>query len=483
MDPVTSAKLILAFKSLLLLGFFALVFWYGYRRFFWQYLDARKLFWVFSAIFFPLIIAKFLIGVFYKGYIPELLFFYAIPSPKLSGIGWFLLAIGTVALFLYFRKKIEQLPTPKFLCSLFLVFFIFSVSVTGTREGMKSVADPFTRTYWEYTGFLPQIESASDFLRSYVDTISDPALSVARHATTHPPGYTLVLYFLHKLFGAGFLGLALFIIAFGALSLIPIFHFWRQFLPELSARRALMLFGFMPGFVMMTATSMEGFLIFVTWCSLALCLFGWQRNIFLSVLGGATAAYGLFSNYLFLLLAPLFAFLAWQTFRGVPQEGRGEVGPRMGVSLATFVLFFAFVQWWSGYSITENFFAAQANSYAVAGSTYESFRTFITFFFINSTDFLIYLGLPFVILFFRTLPDSLSTAHAFFKFGLALIVFFLFLPIFQGNIGRLWLFIIPLFLGFGNMILKEEQQGLFGPLLSLTAFQIIIIQGVFYTFF
>lgn len=483
MDAITSTKLIIAFKSALLLGFFALVFWYGYRRFFWKSADARKLFFAFNAIFLPLIITKFLIGVLYKGYIPELLFFYALPSPKLIGIGWFGLATGAAAVFLHFRKKIEALSTPKFLCSLFLVFFIFSVSVAGIREGPTSVADPFTRTYWEYTGFLPQIESASDFLRNYVDTISDPALSVARHATTHPPGYTLTLYALSKAFSASHLALALLVIALGGLSLAPLFFFFRNALPEHEARRALQVFAFAPGFVMMSATSMESVLLLFTSLALALCFAGWKRNLALALLGAVAAALALFSNFLFLLLVPFFAFLLWQAV-----SEKTETRARILVFLralssaaAVALIFFALLKGF-GYSIAENFFVSRAlNSEAVGA--YYTFSSFFIFLFINILDFLFYFGLPLVILFFKGLPETFRGSSPVFKAGVTLAVLLLTLPLFQGNIGRLWLFILPIFMLFQNKLFKEEHQSLFPPFAALTAFQIMVTQIVFYTFF
>lgn len=483
MDPITSAKLIIAFKSALLLGFFVLVFWYGYRRFFWKSADARKLFALFSAIFFPLVIAKFLIGVFYKGYIPELMFFYAIPSPKLLGIGWFLLAAGVVTVFLHFRKKIETLSTPKFLAGLFLVFLVFSVSVSGMREGLKSVADPFTRTYWEYTGFLPQIESASDFLRKYVDTISDPALSVARHATTHPPGYTMALYALQKAFSVGHLGLALLVIALGGLSLAPLLLFFRQVLPELPARRALQVFSFAPGFVMMSATSMESVFLLLTSLALALCFAGWKRNLSLALLGGTAAALALFSNFLFLLLVPFFAFLLWQAV-----SERTETRERVFVllralsSAAVVALFFFALEKGFGYSITDNFLVSRVfNSDAVGA--YYALSFFFVFLFINITDFLFHAGLPLAIIFFKGLPATFTESSPVFKAGVALAALLLTLPLFQGNIGRLWLFILPIFMVCATRLFRDEEPSLLGPFVALTAFQIALTQIVFYTFF
>lgn len=483
MDPVTNAKLIIAFESSLILGFFMLVFWYGYRRFFWKSAEARTLFWIFNAIFLPLIIAKFFVGFFYKGYIPELMFFYAIPSPKAVGIGWLLIAVGVVAAFLYFRRKIETFPTRLFLLLIIVVFFVFAVSVAGIREGMKSVADPFTRTYWEYTGFLPQIENASTFLRDYVAIISDPSLSVAKHATTHPPGYTLTLYFLARLFSVGHLGLALFVIALGGFSLVPLFFFFRGVLSESESRRALEVFAFAPGFVMASATSMESVLLLLTSLALAFCFAGWKKNLSLALLGGVAAALALFSNFLFLLLVPFFAFLLWQAVsEKTKTRERVSVLLRALSSAAVVALFFLWLQKGLGYSLVENFFVSRVLNTEAVGAYY-ALSPFFIFLFINIADFLFYAGLPLVILFFRGLPETFALSTPVFKAGVALAVLLLTLNLFQGNIGRLWLFILPIFMLFANKLFSEEHQPLFKPFIALTAFQIVVTQIAFYTFF
>ena len=142
-----AAKLAIAIKSTVFLSFFVLVFIYLYHRYFWDNPEARDLFKIFILSFGFIVLAKFLIGLFYKGYIPELLFFYAIPSPKAMSLVWPLIALLIFLGFLYYRKKIETLSPNKFLLSLFLVFFIFSIGIAGIREGTKSIADPFTRTF------------------------------------------------------------------------------------------------------------------------------------------------------------------------------------------------------------------------------------------------------------------------------------------------------------------------------------------------
>src|SRR3989344_4458222 len=154
-----AAKLAIAIKSTAFLSLFVFIFFYLYWRYFWNDAEARNLFKIFMPVFGIIVFAKFLIGIFYKGYIPELLFFYAIPSPKLTSLFWPLITMAAFFAFLYFRKKIEAFSPHKFLASLVLIFFIFSVGVAGIREGAKSIADPFTRTFWEYSGNMSAVRT------------------------------------------------------------------------------------------------------------------------------------------------------------------------------------------------------------------------------------------------------------------------------------------------------------------------------------
>lgn len=471
-----AAKLAIAVKSTAVLFLFVLVFLYLYHRYFWKNPESRNLFKIFMPVFTAIVLAKFIIGVFYKGYIPELLFFYAIPSPKATSLIWALFALTAFLGFLYFRKKIESFPPNKFLLCLFLVFFVFALGVAGIREGVKSIADPFTRTFWEYSGNMGLIHTVKDFLHNYISLI--PRL--AQHSETHPPGYTLILYFVYKYFNAGFLGEALWVVFLTGLTLWPLYFLWKYFLEEMEVRRALEIFIFVPSMVMMTATSMDGVFMFLVWSSIALLYIGWQKNIWLAGLGGLAAAAALFTNFLFLLLGPFFIFLAW---RAIISQDRTKALLRIFISLMLFLLFFLAVWQWSGYSVIDNFFAARLANQAAVKSNFESIHMYFLYVFMNITSFLIYLGLPLLFIFFRGFPATFKESNALFKSGLWILLLFLAVGIFQGNVERLWLFILPFFLVFKNKLFEEEYQHLFNPYLALTLFQVVITQVLFYTFF
>lgn len=480
-NPAVSAKLDVAIRSgLVLAGFIFLFFLVFYRRY-WREVEARWLFLRVVPVVFGILIIKFVIGFLYKGYVPELILFYAIPSPKAQGILWLALATVILVIFIHFRERFEQLPLQKFLLVLCVVSIGFSVSVGAVRGGLTSVAEPYTKIYWEYTGALPEIHSVKSFLHDYVITRIAPRF--AAHSSTHPPGYVLILYGLQWLFSVEFLGLALFTVVAAGLAVWPIFYLWRQFLGDSEARRALQIFIFVPSFVMTSATSTEAFFLLIVWSAITLCFIGWQRSAVLAFLGGIATGVALLCNFLFLLLAPLFFFLAWYRVNGTSAIGRSKVLFRILVSLCTFALFFVLLQRWSGYSIIDNFFIARVSNQHAVQSNFSSPAVYLLYIAINITTFLIFLGLPLVAIFFRDWSKTFRKATILFKSGIGVMLLFLVVGAFQGDVERLWLFIVPLFIPFANRLFANENRQLFGPFLSLVFFQIIVTQILFYTFY
>jgi len=166
----------------------------------------------------------------------------------------------------------------------------------------------------------------------------------------------------------------------------------------------------------------------------------------------------------------------------MPQE-RSKIIIRMFFSLLSFFLFFAIIWQWSQYSISDNFFAARsANSFEVENN-FKSVATYLMYLLMNVSNFLIYLGLPLIIIFFTGLPKTFKEGNFLFKSGIGVLALFLAIGIFQGNVERLWLFILPFFIIFANKLWQEENQTLFNAVLLLLFFQIIMTQAIFYTFY
>lgn len=470
-------KLKTIFQGLLFAGFFVLFFTFIYYKYSKNHPELRRLFLWTAGILSFIVAAKYVIFHFWKGYIPDRFLFYAVPSPKAEGIIWFFGTIAIFAIFLLFRKKIEALPSIKFLLVLWLVFVTFSLSVAAIREGTFSIYEPFTRTYWEYTGNLPLVKNIPDFLHNY--SILQPQL--AKHTGTHPPGYTITLYIFQQLFSSKLAFLAVLAVMFGGLVIFPLYYFLKNFADEETVRRGLQIFIFLPSFVIMGATSMEITFLFFVWLAIFVLYVGWGHNLSISFLGGLLAALALFQNFLFLLLTPLFLVLLIYKYFSMVPENRYLLIWRVLASIFGFLTFYLSLYLLVNYSIIDNFFMAQKVNSEAVESNFRTIFVYLKYFAINILAFGVYFGIANILLFGRNLKGFFSRDRIIDLLGFATLAFFLIIGMFQGEVERLWIFLIPLFILPLSRLFKENNSK-FSAVISLLFFQIIIIQTLFYTY-
>lgn len=474
-QPEWEMKTRLVLQGIIFLGLFALVFFYFYHKYFWNNPKLRKLLFWSVGILLLVVAGKYLIFHFAKGYISDRLFFYAVASPKFSGILWFLLAGLSVGAFLRFRKKIESWSPVKFLIALWLIFFLLAVGVAGMREGAYGIYEPFTRTQWEYAGDLSLVKNIPDFLASYTSLQSQ----LSSHGSTHPPGYVLILYVLQQVFQANLFWLTILVTALGGLAVFPIYYFWRRFADESIVRRGLQIFIFLPSVVLFGSVSMDFVLVFFAWLALAAVYSGWKQYWWLALLGGLLAGWALLLNFLFLLFAPVFLFFLVYLFRGADFDERRWIAGRALWSMAGLALFFASLYYLTGYSILENFFAANNFQHEVVQSNFVSLWIYFLYLIMNVVSFGIYLGLPNVVLLFGKIKNFISEFQPA-ALGFYMIAFLLLIGVFQGETERIWLFLTPLFiLPISQVIAAESRKS---AVISLLFFQIIITQILFYTY-
>lgn len=479
-DIAWEEKLPHVLRALFLGAIFTVVFIFWYRRYFWKNLEARILFWWTMAVLALLVAGKYLIHHFARGYIPDRLLFFALPSPRVENIFWFMAPVLVFLIFLKLRSKIENLSTNKFLGSLIFFFFLFTFSVAGLRGGISSIIDPLTRVFWEYTGALPLVDAGG--VRNFLAQFSASLSALPAHASTHPPGYVLFLYFWHKFFNAGFLGLSVILILTAGLAVFPLFKILRRHYSDLAVRRILQIFIFIPSFVMFSGTSMEAFYIVLVWSSIAWAYFGWQKGETLSLLAGFFMACALFSNFLFLLLTPFFLalFIYLLKTAGVKKNRYLVVG-RVCLTLFSFILFFVVIWSWSGYSVIQNFQAARLAQSDWVESNFVSFFRYFTYLFMNASSFFIFLGLPFIYVLFKNAGRKIITKSFWTVAGSGLLAFLLLMGIFQGEVERIWLFLVPFALFFLDADYAEKDEAVPAPA-SLLFFQTIIFQTLFYTY-
>lgn len=473
-EAVSFEKMVLILQGLKFTAFFSagFVVWYLYNT--RGQRDLRKLLWWSVSIFWVLIFVKYGLFHFYKGYIPDRFIFYALPSPKAASLGWFIIPLVIFAGFLRYQSRIINWTTGKFLLALWAIFVAFSLSVSAIREGLYSIYERFTRIYWEYTGNLPLIENLGDFLHNY-NVLND---QLANHTTTHPPGFTIILYLLRRFFSVDYLGLSILVALLGGLSVIPVYFFLKRYGDEVSIRRCLILFVFFPSFVLLGVTSMDVTFLLMVWVVLAL-FFSRNVSIISIFVGGIVAGFSLFQSFLFVLLAPLFFVLLYQEWQ--QRTDRRILYWRLTVAAAGFVLFFLALYMATGYSIIENYRVARNAQDNAVGSNFVSVGIYLLYFFMNLISFGIYLGIPNLVLFVRHFCLAFSKSKiAWLGVGTAL--FFSFIGIFQGETERIWLFITPLFIIPLMNLSRERSEKQFSAHLSLLFFQIILMQLLFYTY-
>jgi hypothetical protein len=470
------ARLILQ-AGIFLIIFFA-TFIYFYRKYFWQEELSRKLFWWTIGILSVVVIAKFAIFYFAKGYIADRLLFFAIPSPKFGSISWFLVASGSFGAFLFLRKYFEHWPAWKFLTCLWLILWAFSLGIAGMRQGSFGIYEPFTRTQWEYTGDLPLVQNIPQFLRDY--TILNPVLS--DHGSTHPPGYVLILYTLKSIFNVEFFGLAILIAGLGAISIFPVYYFWKNFLNNQVLRRALQVFVFVPSLVMFSATSMDIIMLVFSWFALATIFYGWKHGYLVSFAGGILAGLALLMNFLFLAFGIIFLFFLFYLGWYADRKARLIILGRAFGSLAGFILVLSSLYWFTGYSIINNFFTAYSVQRGVVENSSISILFYLIFAFINVFAFSFYLGIPNVILFLRERIWGLFRSERFLP-ALGFFTAFLFVAtgLFQGEIERIWLFLTPFFLLPISRVIESSRVKITAIIMILMT-QIVSTQILFYTY-
>lgn len=471
-------KIIAIIRGLVLVAVFIVFFFFIYRHYFWKEKPLRKIFWWSIGSIFLLIIVKYTLFHFYKAYIPDRFLFYALPSPKAESILWFLLPIIIFILFLHFRDKIERLSTRSFLLALWIFLIVFSLSVAAIRGGTFSVYEPFTRSFWEYTGNLPLVKNISAFLHDYVTL--QPYLVV--HSITHPPGYTVILFIFSHYFNAGISATALLVVILGDAVVFPIYYFLRKFATEDESRRGLEIFVFLPSVVMFGATSMEVVFLFFTWLAIALVVVGWHRGATTSFLGGLVAAAALFNNFLFLLLGPFFLFLAVYFYSSFLSAERVALVKRVAASVLGFFLFYIFLYYETGYSIIKNFTLSRQLSAQWIESSWESPQIYVIYFIMNIVAFAVYLGIANLPFFINHFKSFFNKKNPMMVAGFATILLFLTIGIFQGEVERIWLFITPLFILPLVRLIPYKDSRHFVAIISLLFFQIVVFQVLFYTY-
>ena len=431
------------------------------------------------AILAVVVIAKYAASLAGAGYVVRRVIIYAIPAPLLNA-PWYSAAIAgaLLGLVVWYRRK-DSGNIVITLTSLWLIFVLFALGVAGLRSGAAGIAYPFTRGEWEYVADARLISSIPEFLRSYV--VLYPELSM--HGKAHPPGNAILIHVLQRLLHVDTLGLALLIVAIGGTFVFPTYFFWKSFLPPTGLLAAMPIFILTPSLVMFSATCMDIVTVPFFWLALLLSVRAWRTTALLSF--GAGLACGLASmlSFQFLPFGAVFIYFLLRLTRGPEGLAWETLLARAGATIGGFVAFHILLSQFTGYSMIENFRAAQEVHFTIVDAGAQSLGAYLLFAVMNVTAALIYLGIINNVLFARLLKK-----HGWSRLGLDLagtgylmIALLVLTGLYQAEVERIWLFVTPLFVPaiIKNLQVTRLPHGIAVALLTL---QILVMETLFYTF-
>jgi hypothetical protein len=406
------------------------------------------------------------IGNYYLDRLP----IYALLSPKVLNCWAVVFSAFLFLIFLFLWPRLVITSWKKFLFFLIIFFTFFSVSIASIR-GLESLYDPFLRTGMDYFSDIVKVDDRG-FLSNYHQLTS----GFSMHGSTHPPGYILVLYFLDKILAHNLALIAIAVVLLGGLALIPIYFLSKKvFGNENDARFATGIFSFAPAYVIFSATSMETVFLAIS-AFLYLVLFLWKgvrRAIYL----GFILAVAIFFNFLALLFLPL-------VFLVIAAEDRKFFRGALNflVTMAVTATVFSAAKLIFGFGIIKTFLAANSANKHIVNSNFESLTIYFLYFLMNIVAFGVYLGWPVILSYFKALREAFYSFSNLRNIVLLLGLFFLtsilFVGIFQGEVERIWLFILPLFvLPAAEFIKNNNQYAVF----SLLFLQIVSTEILFYT--
>ena len=210
-------------------------------------------------------------------------------------------------------KRVDLLetdPDPRtvrwLLAGMILFLFLYAAAIAGLRDGFDGIAQAFMRQKYEPIGDIGLGGSLRGLFHDFVKL--QPHLSL--HARMHPPGAIGIVWILSWVVGNSSLGISFGVMAIGALTLIPLYLWFRDLTNTRTALIGCLLFTVVPSITLFTATSMDiTFLFFGVWS-----LFLFDRAIMTHSVKWAIAAgvgYGVLSmvHFSLLTLGAYFGFV------------------------------------------------------------------------------------------------------------------------------------------------------------------------------
>ena len=421
-------------------------------------------------------------------------------SAQLAGhwelLRWHLLAMGVFAVSLAalvagLRRarwtEIDTEPSRRavawLLTGLVAFAFLFAGAVAMLRGGPDGIAHAYSRQAYEYIGDIGVTSSIKALFSDYLKV--RPYLSM--HAKVHPPGPIAILWALSYLIGQGALALSVATMAMGALGIVPLYFWAREWTNRRAAITCCILYSLMPSIVLFTATSAD--ILFMPFVLGTLFLFSraiLRHSLPCALLAGA--GYAILSLLSFSLVG-LGAFFALVGLLRAWQGHARRVALTAAVMLAAFVGVHVALRWWTGFDVVACFWECKAQFHIDQANMdqvtprYPSWVWRIA----NPACLFYFAGIPVSLMFvWRLLRPEPKTKAAFAVFAATLLALnFLYLA--RGEGERSAMYVLPfLVLPAAHWL---DQAGRAGrsltPLMAsvcFLAFQCWLTESYFYTF-
>lgn len=231
----------------------------------------------------------------------------------------------------------------------------FALTIAMIRDGVSGITQTYERYTYEYIGDIGKTRSIPQLFTRY----NELQQMLTMHAKVHPPGPIVILWLMSYVVGQGPLGLSIWTVLFGSLTIVPLYWLTRDVAGGRAALVTAALFAVLPGFTLFNAVSAD--VTFLPFTVGTLWLF-W-RAIDRGRAGYAVGA-GLGYAWMSLISFSLIGIGAFFGFVGLWKLA--DPGRRMHVFKTAAIMIVAVAAvhgavWYStGYDVVENFQNAKA---------------------------------------------------------------------------------------------------------------------------
>ncbi len=405
---------------------------------------------------------------------------------------WLILPLIAVVVYFIIARAIlksgQSIPLPVLLVAVIGLKVLIDLSVSLTNGGFFTLGIPLN-SGMEYYADVPKVEGIGSFLRDF------NKLSLSLHSKTHPPGGALFLWAVAKLFSYDLITASLAIIAFGTLTLIPIYLLAKQFYGEKIGRYSLVLCLVTPNIVLFSATCTDAvFTVFLVWSVYLYFRALSHRPILYSILTGVSLTASMLMNFTTTTLGIYFIVLAIMAYiggRAMPPGDNEQTWKRhlkvLFLSGGVVLLCYLLLYLGTGYSILANLETAINTDKGGMGTGHETLERYVFLSIANLFAFFIYIGIPTTALWIRETSRSVIAAlrrTEFDSFPIANVIWIVgvaFATLFTLEVERIWMFMLPFILipagkHLAAYIEERKSLGMFYFTASLLWIQILAFE-------